>query len=31
MRWLERYLAESAPTLKHFATVAGELAARADD
>ena len=31
MRWLERYLTESALTLKHFATVAGELAARADD
>jgi hypothetical protein len=29
MRWLERYLTESAPPLKHFATVAGELAARA--
>lgn len=32
MRWLERYLlAERSPTLARFATVAAELAARADN
>jgi hypothetical protein len=30
MRWLERYLAESSPTLERFATVAAELAARVE-
>ena len=25
MHWLERYLAESSPTLKHFAEIAREL------
>jgi hypothetical protein len=28
MRWLERYLAEGSPRLRHFAEVAGELAER---
>jgi hypothetical protein len=31
MRWLERCLAECSPTLKRFARVAEELAARADN
>ena len=30
MRWLERYLAESSPRLKHLAEVAGDLAKLAD-
>jgi hypothetical protein len=28
MRWLERYLAESSPALKHFAEIAHELSSR---
>jgi hypothetical protein len=28
LRWLERYLAESAPRLQHFARVTAEMAAR---
>jgi hypothetical protein len=30
MRWLERYLAESSPTLERFARVTAELAGRVD-
>ena len=30
MRWLERYLDESSPSLTHFASVVRELAGRAD-
>jgi len=28
LRWLERYLAESSPELKHFAEIAHELSSR---
>jgi hypothetical protein len=28
MRWLERYLSEGTPRLKHFAEVAADLAKR---
>jgi hypothetical protein len=31
LRWLERYLAESSPTLTRFARVAAELAALTED
>jgi hypothetical protein len=31
MRWLERYLTESSPTLKRFARVAEELPAKGDN
>ena len=31
MRWLERWISEDSPTLKHFAEVAGDLARRLDD
>jgi hypothetical protein len=31
LRWLERYITEGSPTLKRFARVAEELAARADN
>jgi hypothetical protein len=30
MRWLERYLSEGSPRLKHFAEIAASLAERAD-
>jgi hypothetical protein len=31
MRWLERYITESSPRLKHFSEVAGDLARRLDE
>jgi hypothetical protein len=31
LRWLERYLTESSPTLKNFAKVAASLAGRLED
>jgi hypothetical protein len=31
MRWLERYLVEGSPKLRHFARVASDLAARERD
>jgi hypothetical protein len=31
MRWLERYITESSPKLKHFSDVAGDLARRLRD
>jgi hypothetical protein len=31
MRWLERYLTEGTPRLRHFADVAGDLAKRASE
>ena len=31
MRWLERYITESSPKLKHFSEVAGDLARRLDE
>jgi 2-polyprenyl-6-methoxyphenol hydroxylase-like FAD-dependent oxidoreductase len=31
MRWLERYLTERSPKLKHFAELAGDLARRLRD
>ena len=30
MRWLERYLTESAPRLKHFAEITASLAKHVD-
>jgi hypothetical protein len=31
MRWLERYITEGSPKLKHFSEVAGDLARRLDE
>jgi hypothetical protein len=31
LRWLERYLAEGAPRLRHLARIASELASREKD
>jgi hypothetical protein len=31
MRWLERYLTEGEPRLRHFAEIAGELARQRPD